>query len=307
MDDPSPFLPPRKRWYSGVFSLGYRWQVKSGLDRAWEKLVNFSLLGSAFAASAGVNLLHLVLAMVVPAYGFFYCRRAWLGANVLTGYAIAALWFFIRIGHADTNIPIMAMLGLHVAGFRFILSSVTPRPPPATLLVLTIGAYLIILLGIYRPMGKLVRAYVVLPLDFNQRIVLVNPRAREADIRQGDWVAYQFDGFSTAGLQVQAGTDMEQALAASGDRMRFGPDYCVLNETRVFQATKSGMPKEGEFVVPENHLFIWPSVADSIIGSSQQDSPIRKRFPLEQLAFIPHERIKGRAYESWFGLKQKVK
>ncbi len=290
-DEPSPFMPPRKRWYSGILSLGYFLRGKWHRDRA---RTAFLQSPRAFFET------DLYLSAILPTYGFFRGGRLLLGYCVLVAYLGAATFLFVRLGYSEASYALYGLLLLHVSGFSFVLHHASERPPLKRLLWLTILAYAFAIACIYVPLGRVVRAFVAIPLNVEGKVVIVNPRVRAQDLRHGDSVAFSIEPIRRDNFRVESGNELTQLLAVGDDQVRFGYDHFFVNETRVFGKKADAMPKAGDLAVPENHLFVWPTVANSL--AQRQGGEI-----IPELVFVPTNRVLGTPYRSWFGRKQELK
>jgi hypothetical protein len=165
------------------------------------------------------------------------------------------------------------------------------------------AAKVLLVLGflVYWPLRSVLVNYVAMPLRIQDRVVLVNPRVRAAQVRRGDWVAYRIARVQADHMVwIQAGMGFDRVLAVTGERVRFLQDRYEI-DGRSFPLL-ARMPGSGEWIVPEKHWLIWPNllasgghgnVAQDVISSAVQ-----------QLALVPHSELVGTVYGRWFWRRQ---
>ncbi len=142
-------------------------------------------------------------------------------------------------------------------------------------------------------------SHIALPLRTPHGVVVVNPRAKFAQIERGELVAYRIGSVARSGFIVQGGYRLGLVLAKPADKVRFDSDTLMVNN--VVRERLATMPAAGEVTVPEKSWLIWPEIGIQIYG---QVHPEQLAQQLLEIAFVDQERLVGKPYMWWFGRKQ---
>jgi hypothetical protein len=282
----SPYYPRRARWYGRVFNFGGAIRHRLALDRIYlpKDITVAGLIGSFLLPGLAVYLRG-------PR---FYGKLAMAACTLL--FAIFIVWMGYPIG----NYAFGLMLSIHTTGFVYYCSPWLINESLMCRIFLTIGVMLGLGLLIYMPL----RTHWLLPLRVNGHAVIVEKFPFTHDIKRGDRIAYELSGYYFSnhfgqGVSDQVGIGVGLVLATAGDRIEFSEDHFSVNG--VPQPLLPHMPASGNFVVPENHWFIWPNLAISgnwNVGEANISSAML------QLADVPESKIIGKPFKRWFWRKQ---
>src|SRR5262249_3714950 len=160
--------------------------------------------------------------------------------------------------------------------------------------------FLLIFLGIYRPLQRLFEKWLAMPLRVGNRIVMVDPRPLAASVKRGDWIVYQINQATGDHVYVAGGLGFGRVQAVAGDRIVFGPQSWQINN-EVYRRRRY-MPVEKTWVVPEKHWFIWPDSAISISGDQQQNEAASRL--IQQVAMVSEPQYAGKPLRRWFWRRQ---
>ena len=281
----SPYYPPRARWYSGLGNAGYRVRRQLHLDALcrWPKLTTSRLL----------------LSVALPGYSCFgFGRRLW-GQAILVAYCLSAVVFLIWLGHVAAHLAMGAMISLHVFSQLQLLhrwpTEMTPRRRIAT----SFGILLATSLLIYAPLRAALERRCFLPLRVQDRVMVISPGASAERVRRGDLMVYRIRPASVGSVRLRAGYGMGRIEAVAGDRIRF--DEATYTVQGVTRTRRAHMPQSLEWVVPENHWFVWPDSAIKVSGNGNAGDVPRV---LQELALVPESAYVGRPFQRWFGRRQ---
>jgi hypothetical protein len=112
---------------------------------------------------------------------------------------------------------------------------------------------------------------------------------------------FRVDEGGAPGLRIRQGFLVAEILGQSGDRIRFQKGNYYVNEQ--MRTALPQMPADGEWVVPENHWFIWPFSSIGIQGNLSALDPITANATLRGLALVPKSSVVGRPLRWWFWRK----
>jgi hypothetical protein len=245
------------------------------------------------------------------AAGFFVPGLAvWLRGPVLwgrTALAVSAalmLFFMVRLGYPAANLAFGLLLSLHVTGLVYYCQPLLAGERFRCRLGLTLLALLAVGLLLYLPAcNYLVNNHWLRPLRVNGRVIVVQRLAQPRSIQRGDWVAYALhagqEGPHGDVVRVEAGMGLGRVLAVAGDRVQFDKNSFSVNGDS--QASRPDMPEAGEFIVPENHWFIWPNLDISGHGTVRPESI---KNAILELASVSETQYYGKPFQRWFGRKQ---
>ncbi len=284
--NPSAYYPPRAKWYSRLWYPWFRFTRSVYLER----------LGLAPRVSFGQFLLSLIL----PGYAFVASDWKRVGLAMTAGYALVLVLFFAALGQPAGNLAFGLILSLHVTSVLRILTRCWTEPPNLKVRMALTAVTLVGLYGLlYEPFRWWVTHHLAMPLRINNQVIIIRPGLTPKDIRRGDVVAYQINGFSGPGYYVQAGFGLEPVLALPGDHVEFFDDRIEVNGTP--SARRKLMPLKGAEQVLEKNWLIWPGMAINNPGNQPQ---LNVPGVMLRAAMVPEEQLIGKPYRSWFGRRQ---
>jgi len=279
----SPYYPPRAQWYRGLGNLGYLASRKSGLDA----------LGRRLKISAP----RLLLSGALPGYSCFVLGRRRWGQAILAGYCLAAVVFLVWLGYAVAHLAMGAMISLHVLSLVQLLARWPTEMSTRTRIATSLGTFLATSLLIYAPLRAVLERHFFLPLRVEDRVVVISVRSPAEGVQCGDLIAYRIRSAWVGNTYLRAGYGMGRIEAVAGDRIRFdGEGYTINGVTR---PRRADMPRNLEWVVPQNHWFIWPDSAIKASGNGDIAPKV-----VQELALVPESQFVGKPFQRWFGREQ---
>jgi hypothetical protein len=109
----------------------------------------------------------------------------------------------------------------------------------------------------------------------------------------------QGEAHNGGAIWVQSGMGLARVLAVAGDRVVFSTGTFSVNGQG--QPDLPHMPSDGEWVVPENHWFIWPNLDISGHGNVAE---ARISSSMMNLANVSEDQFFGKPLARWFWRKQ---
>jgi hypothetical protein len=282
----SAYYPPRARWYGRFLSGG-----QSLLRRL--PLEHLRLPG-------GFNLRQFALALAVPGYVFFILGRARLGRIILGAYGFFFLVALVWLGSSLANLVFGLMVALHAMSWASLLETWLSPAGWQRRLLLALFAALLVATVVYLPAQRYVQSHLVAPLRIGGATLLVVP-THDPSLRPGVTAIFRVDEGGAPGLRIRQGFLVAEILGQSGDRIRFQKGNYHVNEQ--MRTALPQMPADGEWVVPENHWFIWPFSSIGIQGNLSALDPITANMTLRGLALVPKSSVVGRPLRWWFWRK----
>jgi hypothetical protein len=285
MGQPS-FYPPRAKWYSRIFYLGAATRHGLALDRIFlPKDITFP---------------GLIAALLVPGLAVYLRGPRFWGKLVMSACALLFLCFMVGLGYPIGNFAFGLIISIHVSGFTYYC---TPFLQEKTALF-RIGFTVLVLVGlsllIYMPLRNFIQAHYLAPMRVGNHVVVVAHFAAADEIHRGDSVAYTVSGYyfsnhGNEGIAGEAGLGLGKVLAVAGDRVEFSRQEVSINGVR--QPALLHMPVSGSLVVPENHWFIWPTLAITGNWAVGED---RLSQAMLGLAQVSETRYVGKPLKQWF-------
>ena len=281
----SSYYPPRARWYSPLLLRAGGLRRHLALDR--------------LRPPTGVPFARAVGSLMVPGLGF-YLRGPRLWGKAAMGFAaLMALLFIVGLGSPVGNVAFGLLLSTHVTSLIYVFEPWLAGARFRVRLLFSVGVLLALTSFVYLPVRNLIQERWLMPLRVNGRVVIVHRLANPSALPRGAWIAYAIDGSGGHGIYVRDGFGLGPVLALPGDRVRFTKSALEVNG--VPQALLPYMPQDGEWVVPQEHWFVWPEVAISGHGNAPADAISAT---LMQMSTITEERFVGRPFKRWFGCRQ---
>lgn len=291
-EEPSPFYPPRARWYAPVFYLGNALRRRLALDR-------LSLPREMQTADLLFGFLVPGLAVVLRG------PRIW-GRAALAASALLALVYVVWLGYPAANFAFGLLLSVHSTGFVYYCNPLLRNEPFHSRIGFTLLVLLGMMLLLYWPARSFVQNRFFTPLRLNGHVVVVQRFLPRKTILRGDWIAYRPDedavgnNYHGGTVWLRSGLCLAPVLAVAGDRVEFSTNG-LFYVNGVAHTNQPYMPDSVSFEVPEKHWFIWPNLGISghgDVGSARVTSA------LMGLANVPEENYYGRPFDRWFWRKQ---
>jgi len=279
----NPYYPPRARWYSGLGNLAYLASRKLGLDTLCRRL--------------NISAPRLLLSIALPGYSCFVLERRRWGQAILACYCLAGVVSLIWLGHVVAHLAMGTMISLHVFSQLQLLTRWPSEMSSRTRIATSLGVLLATSLLMYAPLRAVLERHCFLPLRVQDRVVVISPSAATGNVRRGDLIAYRIRSAWVGNTRLRAGYGMGRIEALAGDRIRFDEDAYTIND--VTRARRAYMPRNLEWVVPQNHWFIWPDSAIKASGNGDILPTV-----VQELALVPESQFAGKPFQRWFGRKQ---
>jgi hypothetical protein len=288
----SHYYPPRARWYSPVFKIGYEIRRLLRLEKV--------------RLPAGFSCAEVGLSLLVPGFALFANRRRLLGWIFLGVYCFSALVFVVALGYQAGGVAYGLMISAHATSIIFLETCwLRDRRPFGFRLALAGLTLLVVWLGIYAPLVGFVERHWIMPLSVRGRAVIVRRAALPRNIRRGDWVMYSLeaayvgDGHRGGAVQVQPGFGWGPVLAVAGDRVEFSTNQYLVNG--LARPLLPYLPRSGELVVAEKHWFIWPEL-DMVVHGNVGEASITEQ--MLRLASVSEDQFVGKPFHRWFWRRQ---
>jgi hypothetical protein len=283
--EPSPYCPPRARWFGPLVRMVERIRCIAWLDR--------------IHLPEGVSFCTFLSALFVPGVAFRLRRERLLGNAILGAYVLLAFVFVLGLGSLVGNVAFGVMLSLHATSLLCLLG---PWLNHARLFfrLLAALAVVVMLSGlIYMPIRNHIQQRWLIPLRVEGRVIIVQTVTSAAAVQAGDWVAYRIDGDGARGLVIREGFALQRVMGMPGDEIHFTRDAVKING--VPRPRLSRMPVTGGFIVPEKHWFIWPEHAMTVRGN---DAPGIADAAFLRLADVNQSQFVGKPFRRWLWRQQ---
>jgi hypothetical protein len=273
----SAYYPPRARWYSSLWRIGYliRQRLRFPIVAENQRVCRRTVLG-----------------VILPGWALVWSKRPNLGVILGTAYCLAVPAFLIWRGYAVSNAALMLMITIHAGGILRIESShsLWMRCATSFLVFFALAAL------IYAPLLNQIDRHWFVALRTGNQVVVIRTGGHYK-IHRGDHIAYRIgSNFRryVGPVRVMSGLALGRVLAIAGDEVTFLPDKVLVNgET---QRRQPYMPTNETVRVQERCWFIWPEM--NISGAGQIERT------LLELAMVPDANFVGVPYQSWFWRKQ---
>jgi hypothetical protein len=288
----SPYYPPRARWYGPLCYVGHGFLWRLGLDQ--RQLPN------------DVTLAALLGGFLVPGLAVYFREPRLFGKAAILASAVLLGVFTIFLGHEAATLAFGMMFSLHISGFvyycnPFFKGSLRFR------LFFTVGTVIALGCLVYLPASNIIEDNWVMPLQLNNRVVVVQRNFPVLAIHRGDYIAYKLGNDSETGageywVVVHSGMGLGPVLATPGDKVEFFTDTYSING--VARPLLPHMPQKGKIVVSENHWFIWP---DLDINTRYRDGESLEENiskTMLSLATVSQDDFMGKPFRQWFWHEQ---
>ena len=141
--------------------------------------------------------------------------------------------------------------------------------------------------------------HVVMPMEVDNRRIVVNRMVSAQSVRPGTLVAYEIAGMRDPQMSIASGYEMNPVLAMAGGRVRFTAQAVEVNGQAL--PRHPHMPATGELIVPVNHWFIWPKFAVRLDANVTEANISAAML---QSAMVSETQYVGRPFQHWFGRRQ---
>jgi hypothetical protein len=281
----SSYYPPRARWYSCFYYL-WQWLCR------WLPLERLRLPG-------GFNLWQFLLGLIIPGYAFFVLRRQITGRIISGAYGALLLVAVIGLGSSVATLAYGFMVALHAVSVAIVLESWLQPAGFGRRLVLVLLATLVLAVLCYLPAQRWIQSQLIMPLRVGTQDLMLIPDDRTASLRPGVVRVFRFGGgIRVQGAYLGQGYVVAEIQGGPGDRIQFESGLYRIND-RAHRA-RPLMPSTGEWVVPENHWFIWPDSSIRVQGALPALDPGQMDALLREMALVPSSRVVGRPLRWWF-------
>jgi hypothetical protein len=279
----SVYYPPRARWYGRFAYLGTT--LLRRLPLHWLQLPR------------GLSAQQVLISLVLPGFIFFALRWKRAGQLVLGAYGACLLATLVWLGSALASFTFGFMVALHGMSWAGLVETWLEPGNWQRRLLLALAATLVAASLLYLPVQRFVQNRLVMPLRIGGRTLLVIPDSGRL-LEPGSSAIFRVDAGGAPGLRVEAGFVITEILGKAGDHVLFqSGSYRVGGVSR---PALPQMPVVGEWVVPENHWFIWPFSGIGIQGNLGAVNPASASAVIQDLAFVPTSHAVGRPLRWWF-------
>jgi hypothetical protein len=287
---PSPYYPPRARWYSPALGAFDGVRRTLALDRLKVNL------------GPDIDLIQLVAGFFVPGLAFYFRLPGLIGKVALVWTAFLLMMFFLFLGSGWDNLVFGLLLSVHVSGFVLYCTPLL-GPSAWNRLLFTLAMLVTIRLIVYSSAQAVMENYVATPLQWKDEAVIVGPIYSMNSIHVGDNIAYNYSsGFAyESETYLRDGAGFAPVLAMPGDRVTFDANSYSVNG--VPHPRLEYMPQNGMCVVPEKEWFVWPVVG---IQERRYEGESRLTSLLMGMALVREDQIIGKPFNRWFWWSQKI-
>jgi hypothetical protein len=287
----SPFYPPRARWYSPLFNFGNHLRRGLALDR--------------IHLPSGVTLVGCVGSFLIPGLGIYLRGPRLLGKVAFAICGLLLLEFIVWLGHPFGNYAFGLLLSIHATGFIYYCSPLLTGMEFASRLLFTLAVLVLIGTVIYMPARRVIQERWLLPLRMNGRVIIVQRQASADTVGRGDWVAYRLSGYVIWAHgnhdADRSGMGFGPVLAIDGDHVGFSTNIFTVNGFP--HPSLAHMPESGNWVVPQNHWFIWPDFdinGHGDVGEASISAAMLGRADVSEKQFV------GKPFNRWFWRNQSL-
>lgn len=281
----SSYYPPRAGWSRHFYEAGYAFRRQLHLEDL--KLPQFAVT---------VSVWECLLCLLVPGFSFTFAGWKLFGRGTLVAWFAALGVFVLWLGHAAANIAFGMMMSMHVSSIIHFLNRLAPSMTLLRRLGYSLAVLFVVGQLIYATGLRLFQRHLFMPLRWNERVYVVNPRANRGDVKRGELVAVRTKRTGAKGVQIRAGFTLDRVVAQPGDFVRFNRNSFRVNETES-EMREPWMPTEGSLEMDEKTWLVWPELT-TINRNNIGDDAITAAVLL--VAQVHREQIIGRPYRRWF-------
>jgi hypothetical protein len=281
----SGYYPPRARWYSRFYYL-------------WQNLCRWLPLGRV-RLPGGFNLRQFLVALVVPGYAYRVLHQPRIARIVLASYGFMVLVAVVGLGTAPGTLAYGLMVALHAVSLAGVLGSWLEPGGLRRRILLALFSTLLIGVMVYYPLQRWIQSSLVMPLRIGNQDLMLVPDHRVSSLRPGVVRVFRFGGVAgVQGVLLGQGYVVAEVRGGPGDRIRFDHENYTVNGRSY--PTRPLMPQTGEWLVPENHWFIWPDSSIRVTGALPAMDSASRDTLLRAMALVPSSRVVGRPLRWWF-------
>jgi hypothetical protein len=270
----SAYYPPRAGWLTRHL-LG------------WHRLRRVLQLERLAPPPTAASWVQFAVWMLVPGAVCFARRQIWCGFGLLGTWLLSMTVFWLWIGMTASGWAFVVLTGVHSLSANMALTwALVPRLGSNRMLRMSLGGFVFILVfyGVFR--AQIVDR-VVRPLTVGKTSMLMRPLTPTSAIARGEWLAYQIP---QPGHYFIRGLGLDRVLALPGETVRFGPESFEVNGV-AYRRIASEMPVVGEWTIPNDSYFIWPT------SLNRPDLAF-------EVAIVNRQLIAGTPYHRWFWRRQ---
>ena len=289
----STYYPPRARWYHRLRAPWNGVQRELRLDR--------------IHLPAGYSLGQFLSSLLIPGYAMLVSRRRALGWTFLLTYLISVILFVVALGYQIGSIGYGLMISAHASTIIFLEGQWLRQDCRFFLrLIVAVMTVVAVWLGGYAPVLNYAEENWITTVRGPHGVMIVRRMAVPTSVKQGDFLFFSIgearagDGHREGGaVYVQRGFSWGPVLARERERVEFSNQTFTVNG--VSRPALPHMPKSGEFVVPENHWFIWPELAISRTANTSESMLANM---MVQAGIVSEAQFVGKPFQRWFGRRQ---
>jgi hypothetical protein len=293
-EEPSPFYPPRARWWSGLFYPWFHFLRALHLEQ--------------IHCPRGFNVGQTFLSLLVPGISFIALGRRMLGFVVLGIYLASVPVFIVRLGFGEGNFAYGLMLAAHATSVFYLLGHWIGEMEVVNRLLMAVGTLLAVWLLLYFPIVHFFESHYALPLRVRDQVVVMHPRVVPAELKRGDCIMFKMDDDDIGDahrnggrVMVRSGIGWGPVLGLPGDQIIFSTNSFAVNGS--WQTNLAHMPTSGELLLATNVWFVWPEFGINGHGNASEANISAL---IMQLSSVSATQMTGRPYQTWFGRKQKL-
>jgi hypothetical protein len=287
----SPYYPPRARWYAPLFYFAGEMQRGLGMRSVY--------------LPDQMTWRGVALSLLVPGSGFYLRGLRLWGMAAMSTCVPLFLIFVLWLGYPVANFAFGMIVSIHTSGIAYYCSPFLAQWEFRWRLLFTV----LVLFGlgflVYAPLRSYIQNHWFMPVNSNGQVVVLKKTVTANAIHRGDTIAYQLSAYRFSNhygqgiLNDRTGMSLGLVLAMPGDHVSFSTNGFSVNG--VLQPSLSHMPKSGEFVVDQNHWFVWPNLAISgnwNVGEANISSAML------QLSNVSENQFVAKPFKHWFWRKQ---
>jgi hypothetical protein len=242
----------------------------------------------------------VLLAVLLPGFGFYAAGRPQLGKWALRAIAFLLLIHILFLGYAVANVAFGLLVSIHICGFLFLLQPQFSNLSPGRRLLNSLLAVVVFWVGIYLPMQRWVQRYVLFPVRTGDKVLVLHAGVNPATIKRGALVAFQTeDRLFFQGMLMHRGLFLGPVIALPGDKVDMLPDKLVINA--VPRARLPRMPSNRSITLNQNCWLIWPEVT---ISRGNATSAEALTDFIWSVATVYPDQMRGTPFARWFWRKQ---
>jgi hypothetical protein len=245
----------------------------------------------------GMSVQQVVVSLVLPGFIFFALGQRRVGKIVLGVYGFCFLVTLVWLGSAFANVTFLLMVALHGMSWAGLVETWLEPGTWQRRLLLALAATLVAATFLYLPFQRFVQHHLVMPMSIAGRTLLVVPESGR-QLQPGETGIFRVEASAVPGVHVAAGFVITEILGEAGDHVHFETGSYRVGG--ISHPALPQMPVAGEWVVPENHWFIWPFSGIGIQGNLSAVNPAAASAVIQDLAFVPTSHAVGRPLRWWF-------